>query len=91
MGKEAVARRPARELLATGEKARKRTVETAGEPTSQEVQIVQLVREGLTNPEIGTRIFISPRTDEWHLRNIFAKLGVTSRRQLRRLEPGTRG
>ncbi|WP_226899653.1 helix-turn-helix transcriptional regulator [Nonomuraea phyllanthi] len=82
MGMEAFAERAERELLATGEQARRRTVETSGELTAQEAQIVRLVREGLTNPEIGTRIFISPRTVEWHLRNIFGKLGVTSRRQL---------
>ncbi|MFJ2952714.1 AAA family ATPase [Streptomyces sp. NPDC087226] len=84
MGMEAFARRAARELLATGEKIRRHTVETTTTLTAQEVQIVRLVREGLTNPEIGARIFISPRTVEWHLRNIFTKLGVTSRRQLQR-------
>ncbi|MEU8798434.1 AAA family ATPase [Spirillospora sp. NPDC048819] len=84
MDMEAFARRAARELLATGEHVRRRTVETTTELTPQEAQIVRLVREGLTNPEIGSRLFISPRTVEWHLRKIFGKLGVTSRRQLRR-------
>ncbi|WP_320779742.1 LuxR C-terminal-related transcriptional regulator, partial [Streptomyces sp. CRN 30] len=90
MGMDAFARRAARELLATGEQVRKRTVGAAGELTAQEARIVRLVREGLTNPEIGARIFISPRTVEWHLRNIFGKLAVTSRRQLQRADPGTR-
>lgn len=90
MGMTAFARRAARELLATGEQVRKRAAGAAGELTAQEAQIVRLVREGLTNPEIGARIFISPRTVEWHLRNIFGKLAVTSRRQLQRADPGTR-
>ncbi|MFV2216890.1 AAA family ATPase [Actinomadura sp. LOL_016] len=84
MGMDAFARRAARELLATGEHVRGRTAPAGGELTAQEAQIVRLVKEGLTNPEIGTRLFISPRTVEWHLRKIFAKLGVTSRKQLRR-------
>ncbi|GAA4206321.1 LuxR family transcriptional regulator [Microbispora amethystogenes] len=88
IGMEAFAERAARELLATGEQARKRTAEAAGELTAQEAQIVRLVRDGMTNTEIGARIFISPRTVEWHLRNIFGKLGVTSRRQLQRAGAG---
>ncbi|HWB35782.1 MAG TPA: helix-turn-helix transcriptional regulator, partial [Rugosimonospora sp.] len=84
MGMEAFAGRAATELRATGEHVRKRAVETAGELTPQEAQIVRLVREGLTNPEIGARLFISPRTVEWHLRKTFGKLGITSRRQLQR-------
>ena len=79
----AFAERARRELLATGEKVRKRTVDTADDLTPQEVQIVRLVRAGLSNAEIGTRLFLSPRTVEWHLRKVFTKLGVTSRRQLR--------
>ncbi|HEY0813403.1 MAG TPA: AAA family ATPase [Pseudonocardia sp.] len=84
MGVEAFADRARRELLATGETVRKRTVEAAKELTSQETQIARLVGDGLTNPEIGAALFISPRTVEWHLRKIFTKLGVSSRRELRR-------
>jgi DNA-binding CsgD family transcriptional regulator len=84
MGMDAFARRAARELLATGENVRKRAGEAASELTPQEAQIVRLVREGLTNPEIGARLFISPRTVEWHLRKTFGKLGITSRKQLQR-------
>ena len=75
MGLEAFAERARRELLATGETARKRTVETVHELTAQEFQIARLAREGLSNPEIGTRLFLSPRTIEWHLRKVFGKLG----------------
>jgi DNA-binding CsgD family transcriptional regulator len=89
MGMDAFARRAGRELLATGEKVRRRSEETATDLTAQEGQIMRLVREGLTNPEIGARMFISPRTVEWHLHNIFSKLGITSRRQLQRPAPGT--
>ena len=83
MGMEAFAGRAARELGATGETARKRSVETSSELTAQETQIVRLVREGLSNPEIAARLFLSPRTVEWHLSRIFGKLNITSRRQLR--------
>ena len=84
IGAEAFAQRAAQELRATGETARKRTIETSSELTAQEAQIARLVREGLSNPEIGARLFISPRTVEWHLTSIFGKLDITSRRQLRR-------
>jgi DNA-binding CsgD family transcriptional regulator len=84
MGAELFAQRAARELAATGETVRKRAVETAGELTAQETQIARMVREGLSNAEIGARLFISSRTVEWHLSKIFAKLQITSRRQLRR-------
>jgi DNA-binding CsgD family transcriptional regulator len=87
MGAEAFAQRAARELAISGETARKRNLDATEELTAQEAQIVGLVREGLSNPEIGARLFISRRTVEWHLRNIFNKLNVTSRQQLRR---GTR-
>ncbi len=76
--------RARRELLATGRTARKRTDETRLDLTPQEAQIAQLAAEGATNPEIGERLFLSPRTVEWHLRKVFNKLGVRSRRELRR-------
>jgi DNA-binding CsgD family transcriptional regulator/tetratricopeptide (TPR) repeat protein len=84
MGMDAFAERAARELRAAGETARKRSVETSGELTAQEAQIVRLVREGLSNVEIAQRLFLSPRTVEWHLSRIFGKLNITSRRQLYR-------
>jgi DNA-binding CsgD family transcriptional regulator len=87
MGLEAFAERARRELLATGETVRKRSAESTGELTAQEFQIARLAREGLSNPEIGTRLFLSPRTVEWHLRKVFGKLGITSRRQLRDTAP----
>ena len=85
MGVEAFGERTRRELLATGETVRKRTVETHSMLTAQEARITGLVAEGLTNAEIGAALYISPRTVEWHLRQIFTKLGVASRRQLRQL------
>jgi DNA-binding NarL/FixJ family response regulator len=71
-------------LSATGETIRKRKAESIGELTAQEAQVVALVRDGLSNTEIGARLFISPRTVEWHLSNTFSKLHITSRRQLTR-------
>jgi len=82
IGMEAFADRARRELVATGEKVRKRSAEARDELTAQEQQIAQLAREGLSNPEIGARLFLSPRTVEWHLRKVFAKLGIHSRREL---------
>jgi DNA-binding CsgD family transcriptional regulator len=88
MGLEGFAGRARRELQATGETVRKRTVATKViELTGQEAQIARLVREGLSNPEISTRLFISPRTVEWHMRKVFTKLGISSRRQLRGVLP----
>jgi DNA-binding CsgD family transcriptional regulator len=82
MGAEAFARRAERELLATGEHARKRTVDTLGQLTPQETQISRLAAEGHTNREIAAQLFISPSTVEYHLRKVFRKLGVKSRTQL---------
>jgi DNA-binding CsgD family transcriptional regulator len=82
IGMEAFAERARQELLATGEHVRKRSVERRDELTAQESHIAQLARDGLSNPEIGARLFLSPRTVEWHLRKVFAKLGIHSRREL---------
>ena len=87
IGMEAFAERARRELLATGETVRKRTVETLDELTPQEGQIARLAADGRTNPEIGAQLFLSPRTVEWHLRKVFTKLGISSRRQLRTALP----
>jgi DNA-binding CsgD family transcriptional regulator len=83
MGIEAFADRARAELVATGERARKRTVETRDDLTAQERQIARLTRDGLSNREIGERLFLSPKTVEWHLHNVFTKLGVDSRKELR--------
>ncbi|HET6870145.1 MAG TPA: LuxR C-terminal-related transcriptional regulator, partial [Solirubrobacteraceae bacterium] len=82
IGMEAFAERTRGELLATGEKVPKRTVATRDVLTAQERQIAHLAREGLSNPDIGTQLFLSPRTVEWHLRNAFTKLGIHSRHEL---------
>jgi DNA-binding CsgD family transcriptional regulator len=89
IGAAAFAERAHREQLATGEKARERSVETLTELTPQEKRITLLARDGLTNPEIGARLFISPRTVEYHLHNAFGKLGITSRRRLHLVLPET--
>jgi DNA-binding CsgD family transcriptional regulator len=85
IGMDAFAERASRELLATGESARKRTVKTGDQLTAQEAQVARLARDGLSNPEIGARLFLSPRTVEYHLRKIFAKLNIRSRTQLHRV------
>jgi DNA-binding CsgD family transcriptional regulator len=87
IGMEAFAERGRRELLATGERVRKRSLETREELTAQEEQIARLARDGLSNPEIGGQLFISARTVEWHLRKVFTKLEIGSRRQLRAALP----
>jgi DNA-binding CsgD family transcriptional regulator len=83
IGMQAFAERARAELVGTGEKVPRRLVETRDELTAQERQIAELAREGLSNPEIGERLFLSPRTVEWHLRKVFGKLGIRSRRELR--------
>jgi DNA-binding CsgD family transcriptional regulator len=88
IGADGFAERARRELLATGQTVRKRTPETDRDLTAQEAQIAARARDGQTNTEIGAELFLSPRTVEWHLRKVFAKLGITSRRQLRHALPG---
>jgi DNA-binding CsgD family transcriptional regulator len=82
MGANGFAERARRELSATGETARKRTVETRDKLTAQEAEVARLAAEGYTNPEIGGQLFISPRTVEYHLHKTFLKLGIRSRRDL---------
>ena len=90
MGINAFAERGRHELLLTGATVRKRTVESSGELTAQECEVSRLALDGFTNAEIGARLFISARTVEWHLRKVFTKLGISSRRDLKRVLP-TRG
>jgi DNA-binding CsgD family transcriptional regulator len=87
MGAGGFAERARRELLSTGEVVRKHTAETASELTAQEAQIARMAGDGHTNPEIGVQLFISARTVEWHLRKVFTKLGISSRKELRRALP----
>jgi DNA-binding CsgD family transcriptional regulator len=89
MGADGFAERARRELVATGETVRKRTVDTAAQLTDQEACIARLVAEGLTNMEIGAQLFISARTVEWHLGKVFTKRGIGSRRELRSLLQNT--
>ncbi|HEX6453173.1 MAG TPA: AAA family ATPase [Trebonia sp.] len=84
MGSEGFAGRARRELQATGEAVRKRPVETISELTPQEVHIARLAVDGRTNAEIGALLYLSARTVEWHLRKVYTKLGIASRRDLRR-------
>jgi DNA-binding CsgD family transcriptional regulator/tetratricopeptide (TPR) repeat protein len=87
IGMKAFAERAQSELLATGERVRQRTAESHDELTPQELQIARLARGGLSNPEIGARLFLSPRTVEWHLRKVFVKLRIRSRQELARALP----
>ncbi len=91
MGADGFAERSERELLASGETARKRTVVSTGQLTPQEAQVARLARDGLSNPEIGARLFISSRTVQYHLHKVFTKLGISSRMQLDRVLPGDHG
>jgi DNA-binding NarL/FixJ family response regulator len=91
IGAQAFADRAARELLATGERAPKPRAETRGRLTAQEAQIARLANEGLSNPEIGARLFLSPRTVEYHLRKVFTNLGIGSRTELGRVLPHVMG
>jgi DNA-binding CsgD family transcriptional regulator len=91
MGVEAFAARAERELLATGERVRKRRIDTREQLTTQEAQIARLARNGLSNAEIGARLFISQHTVAYHLRKVFSKLGITSRSQLSRALPDAAG
>jgi DNA-binding NarL/FixJ family response regulator len=87
----AFAERALRELRATGATVRKRQEDTRDDLTPQEELIARLAVEGRTNPEIGAQLFLSPRTVEWHLRKVFAKLGISSRRGLRDALPAQAG
>ena len=91
MGAEGFADRARRELVATGEKVRKRRGDTRDELTSQEEQIARLALDGRTNPEIGAELYLSPRTVEWHLRKVFTKLGINSRKGLHGALPSRDG
>src|SRR4029079_9703845 len=82
IGMEAFAERARKELAATGERVRQRSAETRDDLTAHERQIALLARDGLSNPEIGARLFLSSRTVEWHLRHVYSKLGIRSRREL---------
>jgi DNA-binding NarL/FixJ family response regulator len=82
MGMHAFAERAGNELLATGKKVRQRIAETRDDLTPQERQVAQLARDGLSNSEIGARLFLSTRTIEWHLRHVYSKLGIRTRHQL---------
>jgi DNA-binding NarL/FixJ family response regulator len=82
MGAQAFAERAYLELLATGDTARSRSVDAQAQLTPQESRVATLARDGLTNPQIGERVFVSPKTVEYHLHKVFAKLGITSRNEL---------
>jgi DNA-binding NarL/FixJ family response regulator len=86
---DAFAERARVELLATGERVHTRTAEMRDKLTPQEEQIARLARDGFSNPEISAQLFLSPRTVEWHLRKVFSKLGIASRRELRKTLAGS--
>jgi DNA-binding CsgD family transcriptional regulator len=88
MGAEAFAQRAIRELLATGETARKRTVETRDELTAHEARIARMARDGASNQDIATQLFVSRKTVEYHLHKVFTKLGISTRQQLEHVLPG---
>jgi DNA-binding NarL/FixJ family response regulator len=90
MGMAGFAERTRHELAATGTTVRRRTAQVHEDLTAQEGQIARLARDGLSNPEIGAQLFLSARTVEWHLRKVFTKLGLDSRRQLRAALPEPR-
>jgi DNA-binding NarL/FixJ family response regulator len=83
MAADGFAERARRELAATGEQVRKRRDDTRSDLTPQEAHIARLARDGRTNPEIAAELYISARTVEWHLRKVFTKLGITSRKDLK--------
>jgi DNA-binding CsgD family transcriptional regulator len=87
IGMDAFGERARRELVAAGEKVQKRSADTRNDLTPQEEQIARLACDGLTNAEIGGQLFLSPRTVEWHLHKVFAKLGINSRSGLRTALP----
>jgi DNA-binding CsgD family transcriptional regulator len=89
MGAEAFAQRADRELLATGETARKRTIETRDDLTPHEARIARMARDGASNQDIATQLFVSRKTVEYHLHKVFSKLGISTRQQLESVLPGT--
>jgi ATP/maltotriose-dependent transcriptional regulator MalT len=89
MGAEAFAQRAERELLATGETARKRTIESGDELTPHEARIARMARDGASNQDIATELFVSRKTIEYHLHKVFSKLGISTRQQLEYVLPGT--
>jgi ATP/maltotriose-dependent transcriptional regulator MalT len=89
MGAEAFAERAERELLATGETARKRTMETSDDLTPHEARIARMARDGASNQDIATELFVSRKTVEYHLHKVFSKLGISARQQLEYVLPGT--
>jgi DNA-binding NarL/FixJ family response regulator len=89
MGAEAFAQRTCRELLATGETARKRTIETSDELTPHEARIARMARGGASNQDIATELFVSRKTVEYHLHKVFSKLGISTRQELNHVLPGT--